>query len=208
MIALTEATVRLGETVADKEQAIRRAAGLLVENGHIAPEYADSMLGREKVANTYLGSGIAIPHGLLKDRDLIRSTGLAVLQVPDGVEWNPGETVQLVVAIAAASDEHLQILANLTQVLADESEIAELVKTTDPAVVVRRLTRAGDERQRPSSPRSTSTATPPPMWCCASPLGCTPVRRPPSSMSPRASRATCVSAVAPRWPTARASPPC
>ena len=152
MIALTEATVRLGETVVDKEQAIRRAAGLLVEHGHIAPEYADSMLGREKVANTYLGSGIAIPHGLLKDRDLIRSTGLAVLQVPDGVEWNPGETVQLVVAIAAASDEHLQILANLTQVLADESEIAELVKTTDPAVVVRRLTRAGDEPAAPEQP--------------------------------------------------------
>ena len=127
--------------------------GLLVEHGHIAPEYADSMLGREKVANTYLGSGIAIPHGLLKDRDLIRSTGLAVLQVPDGVEWNPGETVQLVVAIAAASDEHLQILANLTQVLADESEIAEVfVKTTDPAVVVRRLTRAGDEPAAPEQP--------------------------------------------------------
>ena len=153
MIALTEATVRLGETVADKEEAIRRAAGLLVEHGHIAPEYADSMLGREKVANTYLGSGIAIPHGLLKDRDLIHSTGLAVLQVPDGVEWNPGETVQLVVAIAAASDEHLQILANLTQVLADESEIAELVKTTDPAVVVRRLTRCRRRAApRPSSP--------------------------------------------------------
>ena len=140
MIALTEATVRLGETVADKEEAIRRAAGLLAEHGHIAPEYAESMLGREKVANTYLGSGIAIPHGLLKDRDLIHSTGLAVVQVPDGVEWNPGETVRLVVAIAAASDEHLQILANLTQVLADEAEVAELVKTTDPSVVVRRLT--------------------------------------------------------------------
>ena len=209
MIALTEATVRLGETVADKEEAIRRAAGLLVENGHIAPEYADSMLGREKVANTYLGSGIAIPHGLLKDRDLIRSTGLAVLQVPDGVEWNPGETVQLVVAIAAASDEHLQILANLTQVLADESEVAELVKTTDPAVVVRRLTRAGDEPAAPEQPgdrpRRLRLHR---RGAAASPLGCTPGRRPPSSTSPRASRATCGSAAATRWPTARASPRC
>ncbi len=70
--------------------------------------------------------------------------------MPDGVEWNPGETVQLVVAIAAASDEHLQILANLTQVLADEAEVAELVKTTDPSVVVRRLTRSGDAPSAPA----------------------------------------------------------
>jgi phosphocarrier protein FPr len=150
VVALTEATVRLGETVADKEDAIRRSAGLLAEHGHIAPEYADSMLGREKVANTYLGSGIAIPHGLLRDRELIHNTGLAVVQVPDGVEWNPGETVHLVVAIAAASDDHLQILANLTQVLADEAEVAELVKTSDPSVVVRRLNRSADEAPAPS----------------------------------------------------------
>ena len=167
------------------------------------------MLGREKVANTYLGSGIAIPHGLLKDRDLIHSTGLAVLQVPDGVEWNPGETVQLVVAIAAASDEHLQILANLTQVLADEAEVAELVKTTDPSVVVRRLTRC---RRRAigarGARRSTSTVTPLPTSCSASPPACTPARRQRSSTSPRASPATFGCAAATRWPTARASPHC
>jgi phosphocarrier protein FPr len=152
VIALTEATVLLGESPANKEEAIRRAAGLLAQHGHIAPEYADSMLGREKVANTYLGSGIAIPHGLLKDRELIQSTGLAVVQVPKGVEWNPGETVHLVVAIAAASDEHLQVLANLTQVLADEQEVAELVSTTDPSVVVRRLTRSSEPAPATAEP--------------------------------------------------------
>jgi phosphocarrier protein FPr len=142
MIALDVVNVRLGETVATKEDAIRLAAGLLAGTGHIEPAYAESMLGREKVANTYLGGGIAIPHGLLKDRDLIRRTGIAVVQVPAGVEWNPGEEVRLVVAIAAASDEHLQILANLTQVLADEDEVERLATTDDPRVVVDRLTAA------------------------------------------------------------------
>jgi phosphocarrier protein FPr len=65
------------------------------------------MLGREK-ANTYLGEGIAIPHGLLNDREPIKTTGIAVVEVPQGVEWNPGEQVRLVVGIAAASDEHLE----------------------------------------------------------------------------------------------------
>ena len=144
VIALEPGNVRLGASPATKEEAIRMVAGLLADTGHIDPGYADSMLGREKVANTYLGEGIAIPHGLLKDRDMIRQTGIAVVQAPSGVEWNPGEQVRLVVGIAAASDEHLQILANLTQVLADADEVERLSTTSDPAVLVDRLTRAGD----------------------------------------------------------------
>jgi phosphoenolpyruvate-protein phosphotransferase len=145
MITLDASTVRLGASPATKEEAIRMVARLLADGGHIDPGYAESMLGREQVANTFLGEGIAIPHGLLKDRELILKTGIGVVQVPGGVEWNPGETVRLVVGIAAASDEHLQILANLTQVLADEHEVQRLSTTTDPALVVDRLSRgAGD----------------------------------------------------------------
>jgi multiphosphoryl transfer protein len=142
MTTLSEQTVRTGATPATKAEAIGLAAGLLAGAGHIDPAYEQSMLGREKVANTYLGEGIAIPHGMLKDRELIRSTGLSVVQVPGGVEWNPGETVRLVVGIAAASDEHLQILANLTRILADAALVEELSTTPDPGVIVARL--AGD----------------------------------------------------------------
>src|SRR3954470_25054115 len=114
MIALDAGNVRLGESPASKEEAIRMVASLLADGGHIDPSYAESMLGREKVANTYLGEGIALPHRLLKDRELIRQNGIADVQAPGGIEWNAGEDVRLVVGIAAASDEHLQILANLT----------------------------------------------------------------------------------------------
>ncbi|MDD9369858.1 MAG: phosphoenolpyruvate--protein phosphotransferase [Acidimicrobiales bacterium] len=140
MSTLSEHTVQLGAAPATKDEAIGLAADLLARAGHIDPAYGDSMRGREKVANTYLGEGIAIPHGLGKDRDLIKSTGLAVVQVPGGVEWNPGEQVRLVVGIAAASDEHLQILANLTRVLADPALVDKLATTDDPAVVVDSLT--------------------------------------------------------------------
>ena len=98
MSTLSQETVRLAATPSSKAEAIGLAADLLARAGHIDPAYEQSMLGREKVANTYLGEGIAIPHGMLKDRELIRSTGLAVVQVPGGVEWNPGEKVRLVSA--------------------------------------------------------------------------------------------------------------
>ncbi len=65
-------------------------AGLLADGGNIHPGYAESMLGREKVANTFLGEGIAIPHGMLKDREMIRETGIAVVQVPRRRGVEPG----------------------------------------------------------------------------------------------------------------------
>src|SRR5512139_3583179 len=117
--------VQLHARVANKAEAIHAAGNLLVSSEYIKSGYIDSMLAREMVANTFLGNGIAIPHGLPKDRDLILRTGIAVLQVPDGVQWNRGEMVQLVVAIAARSDEHIGILANLTNFLTDEDTVRQ-----------------------------------------------------------------------------------
>lgn len=123
MIKLGRETIHLDAQARDKTEAIRIAGSLLVDSGNMQSGYIDSMLLREKVANTYLGNGIAIPHGLPKDRDLIVQTGIAVAQFPQGVTWNRGETVYLVVAIAARSDEHIELLANLTDVL-DDPELA------------------------------------------------------------------------------------
>lgn len=140
MLNLTSGNIKLGATAADKADAIRQVGALLVDTGHMRSEYIRSMMDREKVANTYLGNGIAIPHGLPKDRDLILETGIAVLQIPAGMQWNAGETVHLVVGIAAKSDEHLEILANLTHILSDETAIQQLSQTQDFAEIVERLT--------------------------------------------------------------------
>ena len=154
MLALEARNIRVGGQAADKADAIRQVGAILVETGHIEPGYVDSMLARERVANTFLGQGIAIPHGIPKDRTLIKATGIAVFQIPDGVEWNPGETVNLVVGIAAKSDEHLEILSNLTDVLSDTQEADRLARTTRPQEIAERLS-AGVAV-------SVDTATPPP----------------------------------------------
>ncbi|MFO1113503.1 MAG: phosphoenolpyruvate--protein phosphotransferase [Rhodospirillales bacterium] len=139
MLALDSRAVRIGGSPADKVQAISQVGELLVSAGNIEPGYIASMLAREKIANTFLGNGIAIPHGIPKDRELIRKTGVAVLQVPGGVEWNPGEKVHLVVGIAAKSDEHLEILANLTDVLSEPDEASRLARTSDAGEIAARL---------------------------------------------------------------------
>ena len=134
-----ESAIQVGAQARDKSDAIAKVGELLVKSGNIEPGYIQSMMAREEVANTYLGNGIAIPHGIPKDRELIKETGVAVLQLPEGVIWNNDERVHLVVGIAAKSDEHLTILSNLTDVLDDAEEAKRLATTTDAADIARRL---------------------------------------------------------------------
>ncbi len=140
MITLNERLIRLQASPATKQEAIRQAGQLLVGNGNIEAGYVSSMLSREKVNNTYLKNGIAIPHGMPQDRNLIKQTGISVVQVPKGVTWNPGETATLVVGLAANSTEHLDALRRLTRLLRDQEQIALLSQTTDPRDIIEALT--------------------------------------------------------------------
>jgi mannitol/fructose-specific phosphotransferase system IIA component len=89
-------TVQLNASSTSKKEAIRQAGELLVKAGRVAPAYVDGMLAREETMSTYIGNGVAIPHGQFEDRELIHSTGISVVQFPDGVEWNPDEVAYLV----------------------------------------------------------------------------------------------------------------
>ena len=137
---LSPELTRLAARPANKEAAIREAAQMLVAAGRIDPAYVESMMRREAVADTFLGHGVAIPHGMVEDRAMVRQTGLAILQVPDGVAWNEGQTARLVVAIAARSDAHIDILRRLTRLLQDEAALAALTQAKDARAIVAALT--------------------------------------------------------------------
>ncbi|MFT0735396.1 phosphoenolpyruvate--protein phosphotransferase [Ralstonia wenshanensis] len=131
--------IRLQQRATDKESAIRAAGQLLADAGCIDPAYIDSLLRRETVANTFLGHGVAIPHGMGEDRHLIHQTGIAVLQFPDGLEWHPGQTTHLVFAIAAQSDEHITLLRRLTRLLNDDARLRQLFTTQNAEELVAAL---------------------------------------------------------------------
>jgi len=146
--------IKLGARPADKASAIREAGDLLLASGMIAPAYIDSLMRREHVSNTFLGHGVAIPHGMIEDRHLIRQTGIAILQIPGGLEWNAGQTVHLVVAIAAQSDEHIQVLRRLTRLLQDEAQLQRLFTCTDPALLIASLS----DETAPAAPAANAPA--------------------------------------------------
>ena len=92
--------------------------------------------------STYLGSGVAIPHGTFDDIPLVRRTSLSVLQVPAGVEWEDGERAYLVVGIAASGDEQVEVLQRLAEIVEDQALTRALIEATDPQQVVESLTRS------------------------------------------------------------------
>ncbi|MDO5631218.1 MAG: phosphoenolpyruvate--protein phosphotransferase [Paracoccus sp. (in: a-proteobacteria)] len=153
---LPKELVQLDATVTDKADAIRQATALLTAAGSLKPGFGDSMMRREAASNTYLGKGIAIPHGMVEDRDMILRDGIAVLQVRDGVEWNEGQRAQLVVAIAARSDAHIGILRRLTRLMQDEARVAMLATTDDAGQIIAAL--SGVEPAAPAGAPATDFA--------------------------------------------------
>ena len=131
--------IRLDARPVDKTAAIREATQLLAAAGCVDAAYAESMLKREAQANTFLGQGVAIPHGLGVDKALVRRNGIAILQVRDGLDWNPGQRAHLVIAIAAQSDAHITILRRLTRLIQDPARLAALVATDRAEAIIEAL---------------------------------------------------------------------
>ncbi|XKM14326.1 PTS mannitol transporter subunit IICBA [Orbaceae bacterium ac157xtp] len=130
---LQEQDIFLGLHAQNKEEAIRFAGSKLVERGYTEVEYIDAMLTREKLTCTYLGESIAIPHGTIEAKDKVLKTGIVFCQYPDGVVFGETEDdkARLVIAIAARNNEHLDVIAKLTNALDDSSIIEKLATTTN-----------------------------------------------------------------------------
>lgn len=109
-----------------KEECIQRAGNLLLESGYVGKEYIDGMFLREESFPTYIGNGIAIPHGVNEVKKEIKHSGIVVMTYPKGIDWN-GEKVRLVIGIAGSEGEHLTILGHIAQSLMTQEAVDELV---------------------------------------------------------------------------------
>ncbi|WP_145531898.1 fused PTS fructose transporter subunit IIA/HPr protein [Yersinia kristensenii] len=130
MFQLSTQDIHLAAQAGSKNEAISQVAAALTQAGNVAAGYLDGMLAREQQTSTYLGNGIAIPHGTTDTRDLVLNTGVQVFQFPQGIAWGEDQTAYIVIGIAARSDEHLALLRQLTHVLSDDAVAAQLAKTT------------------------------------------------------------------------------
>lgn len=130
--------IKTGLASVDKETAIREAGQLLVDLGCVNPDYIQGMLDREKLITTYMGMGIAIPHGTSQVKDEVKKSGIVVLQYPDGVDFGE-EKAYLVFGIAGVGDSHLELLAKIAETLEDEVLLEKMKKQADVDMILAAL---------------------------------------------------------------------
>lgn len=140
---LRPSAIAVGLTAADPSEAIGRVGEILVAEGIATEAYIGAMRDREAIISTYLGNGVALPHGTSESQDVILRTGLAVAQFPDGVPWGD-EKAHLVIGLAARSEEHITVISRLAGVLADAALCQRLAATTDPQEIFHVLTEEGE----------------------------------------------------------------
>ncbi|MFY5897345.1 phosphoenolpyruvate--protein phosphotransferase [Acinetobacter pittii] len=126
MLALEPRHIHMNQHAVDKKHALQCLVDILVKDGLVTPDYITGLINREQQSATYLGQGIAIPHGTPQSREFILETGIRLAHFPEGIIWDGENRIYLAVVIAAKSDEHLQVLQILTRALMHD--VSEQVK--------------------------------------------------------------------------------
>lgn len=136
MTMLSVDKVKIHAKVTDKYDAIKQAGQMLVDGGHVPPQYIEKMIEREELLSTDLGGGLAMPHGTNEAKALIQSTGMAILTIPEGVDFGGEEPVKLVIALAALGGDHMEILTNVASLVSDENELEQILNETSAEKLV------------------------------------------------------------------------
>lgn len=114
--------ILLNQSAANWEDAVKIGTDLLVKAGTIEPRYYENIISKVKELGPYiiLAPGLAMPHARPEEGVLKTSFALVTLTEPvffDGEE----EGVRVLLTLAGSdSDQHMQGLMEITQVLDDE----------------------------------------------------------------------------------------
>lgn len=124
---LQKKNIIVNDSEMSKDEVIEKIGAMLTEGGYVDASYTDSMKEREKTYATYMGNGIALPHGVESGKASVKNSGIAVMVFPNGTDWS-GERAQVVIGIAGKGDEHLDILSNVALKLGEDGAVDEFLK--------------------------------------------------------------------------------
>lgn len=71
----------LNVSVGSQDEAIEKAGRALVDNGSVNEAYIQAMKEREQLVSTFMGNGLAIPHGTDEAKGDVLASGLALSAV-------------------------------------------------------------------------------------------------------------------------------
>lgn len=126
----------------DRFEAVMRVGRKLVENGYVEEPYIEGMIKREKDISTYIGNGVAIPHGVSEYVKYIKQSGIVIAQYPNGIDFGAGRAY-LVIGIAGKGEEHMDILSKIAIVCSDIENVNKLISAKTAEEIVDLIMREG-----------------------------------------------------------------
>lgn len=124
---LYQKNVKVNCQAASQEEVIRQLGQMLVDTGYVDQPYVEAMIKREESFSTFMGNGLALPHGVEEAKKDIKASGIAVMVFPEGTQW-ADETANIVIGIAGVGEEHLNILSIIAEKMLSPEAVDEIVK--------------------------------------------------------------------------------
>ncbi|MEJ7542743.1 PTS sugar transporter subunit IIA [Staphylococcus intermedius] len=131
---LRDENILLNQSISSQEEAIEKAGQLLVDSGVVKAGYVQAMKDREQIVSTFMGNALAIPHGTDEAKNEVMASGLSLLQIPEGLNWN-GEEVKVVIGIAGKDGEHLDLLSQIAITFSEEENVDKIVNAASPQAI-------------------------------------------------------------------------
>lgn len=131
---LRDENILLNQSISTQEEAIEKAGQLLVDSGVVKAGYVQAMKDREQIVSTFMGNALAIPHGTDEAKNEVIASGLSLLQIPEGLDWN-GEKVKVVIGIAGKDGEHLDLLSQIAITFSEEENVDKIVNAASPQAI-------------------------------------------------------------------------
>ena len=140
---LAPSSIVLDGTATDSASGIDEAGALLVAAGAVDEGYVEAMHDREATVSTFMGNGLAIPHGTNEAKSSITRSAMSFVRYPGGIDWN-GNPTTFVIGIAGVGDEHLELLQRVAMTFSDPAQVQRLENATTTDEILEIL---GDEKE-------------------------------------------------------------
>lgn len=125
--------IALDNAAKNRADAFAAAGGLFAKQvGIDANSVVEFLNAREELGSTALGAGVAIPHGRVKG---LKQPAAAVIRLKDPIEFAApdGEPVKVLIFLLVpekATQQHLEILSSIAQLLSD-ADVRETLNTSN-----------------------------------------------------------------------------
>ncbi len=136
---LKEENILTGVEASDWKEVGRKAGQLLVDKGSVEPEYIEAMIKNVEEMGPYIvvAPGLALFHG--RPEDGVNEISLSLVTLKEGVYFGSEENDPVEIAFvlgATDKDSHLELLAQLSQVLQDQEAVDAIKEAQKPREIL------------------------------------------------------------------------